>query len=73
MAEFLPKDPIKAIVILKDTLYNRLIELRENLERSKKKHTAYDAYQSGQLDTQENCWEDEIEFLQNLLDKIERS
>jgi len=70
-AQFLnKKDPV---LTLKEILYERLLDRRELLRRSKKNLSAYDSYQSGQWDAQENCWEDEIDFLQDVLHVIERS
>jgi hypothetical protein len=58
---------------VKERLYERLQDRRELHSQSKKKLTCYDSYQSGQFDARENCWTEEIEFLQNLIDIIERS
>ena len=71
MSESLSKrDPMFDI---KERLYDRLADQKELLERSKKNLSAYDSYQSGQWDAQENCWADEIEFLMGLLGDIENA
>ena len=64
--EFLPKDPAKAIVEVKEKLYERLAMLRPYIERME-----IDEY--GPLDFTEAAIAGEVKFLENLLDIIERS
>jgi len=66
MTEFLPKDPTKALVEVKEKLYDRLTILRPYIERME-----VDDY--GPLDFTEAAIANEIKFLEGLLDIIERS
>lgn len=66
MTEFLPKDPAKALVEVKETLYERLTVLRTCILDSEKDDWGY----IDPFDVQMN---NEIEFLERLLDRIERS
>ena len=66
MNEFLPKDPTKALVEVKEKLYDRLTILRPYVERMQ-----VDDY--GPLDFTEAAIANEIKFLEGLLDIIERS
>ena len=64
--EFLPKDPTKALIEVKDILYDRLGTLRICMaEAERDKYGFVDPY-----DAQMN---NEVEFLEALLDLIERS
>lgn len=62
MTEFLSKDPTKALVEVKEMLTNRLVEQREYYKVLIATGTA------GEIEV-----DDEIDFLENLLDIIERS
>lgn len=64
--EFLPKDPAKALVEVKEKLYERLAVLRTCLEGS-----AEDDY--GYIDPFDIQINNEIQFIERLLDVIERS
>ena len=64
--EFLTKDPTKALVEVKEKLYDRLSKLRPYIERME-----VDDY--GPLDFTEAAIANEIKFLEGLLDIIERS
>ncbi len=64
--EFLSKDPTKALVEVKEKLYDRLTILRPYIERME-----VDDY--GPLDFTEAAIANEIKFLEGLLDIIERS
>lgn len=64
--EFLPKDPSKALVEVKEKLYDRLTQLRPYIERME-----VDDY--GPLDFTEAAIANEIKFLEELIDTIERS
>jgi hypothetical protein len=66
MNDFLSKDPSKAIVEIKEKLYNRLAILRPYLENME-----IDEY--GPLDFTEAAIANESKFLEELLDIIERS
>ncbi len=66
MTEFLSKDPTKALVEVKEKLYDRLTILRPYIERME-----VDDY--GPLDFTEAAIANEIKFLEGLLDIIERS
>jgi hypothetical protein len=66
MKEFLPKDPTKAIVEIKERLYKRLNILRPYI-----KDMQIDEY--GPLDFTEAAIANETKFLEELLDIIERS
>ena len=66
MIEFLPKDPAKALVEVKEKMYERLTVLRTCLKDAQSDDWGYvDPY-----DIQMN---NEILFLEGLLDTIERS
>lgn len=62
MTELLPKDPTKALVEIKETLTERLIKQREYYK------VLIVTGIAGSIEV-----DDEIEFLENLLDIIERS
>ena len=64
--EFLPKDPTKALIEVKEKLYGRLELLRPYIERME-----IDDY--GPLDFTEAAIASEVQFLENVLDIIERS
>lgn len=64
--EFLPKDPAKALVEIKEMLYQRLKLQREFLDDIEEDEWGHIEFDVGQI-------ESEINFLQNLLDIIERS
>lgn len=64
--EFLPKDPTKAIVEIKERLYQRLKLQREFLGASDKDEWGYINDEALQVDS-------EVRYLQSLLDIIERS
>lgn len=66
MSEFLPKDPTKALIDIKEKLYDRLAILRPFIERME-----IDDY--GPLDFTEAAVASEVKFLEGLLDLIERS
>ncbi len=66
MTEFLPKDPTKALIEVKEKLYGRLELLRPYIERME-----IDDY--GPLDFTEAAYYNEVKFLEELLDLIERS
>ena len=66
MAEFLPKDPTKALIEVKEKLYARLAILRPFIQNME-----IDEY--GPLDFTEAAFLNEITFLEELLDIIERS
>ena len=61
MAEFLSKDPAKAVVDIKEKLYDRLDTLRSCVSKE------------GPIDRLDHHFMNEIEFLQNIIDIIERS
>ena len=66
MKEFLPKDPTQALIDVKEKLYGRLTNLRlfiQNME--------IDEY--GPLDFTEAAYLNEVIFLEELLDIIEKS
>ena len=64
--EFLPKDPAKAVVDIKEMLYQRLKLQREFLADNEKDEWGYISFEACQV-------ESEVNFLQKLLDTIERS
>ena len=66
MSEFLPKDPAQALVEVKEKLYNRLAILRPFIQNMQ-----IDEY--GPLDFTEAAYLNELMFLEELLDIIERS
>lgn len=66
MQEFLPKDPAKALVEVKEKLYTRLAILRPFIQNME-----IDEY--GPLDFTEAAIANEVKFLEELLDIIERS
>ena len=66
MSEFLPKDPAQALVEVKEKLYNRLAILRPFIQNME-----IDEY--GPLDFTEAAYYNELVFLEDLLDIIERS
>jgi hypothetical protein len=66
MTEFLPKDPVKALVEVKEKLYGRLAILRPYI-----KNMEIDEY--GPLDLTEAAYYNEMLFLEDVLDLIERS
>lgn len=66
MAEFLPKDPTQALVEVKEKLYGRLANLRPFIQNME-----IDDY--GPLDFTEAAYYNEVKFLEELLDTIERS
>ena len=63
MTDFLPKDPVKALVDVKEELYDRLRVLRSCIQST----------DEGIIDPFDIQMMNEIYFLENLLDKIERS
>ena len=66
MTEFLPRDPTKALVDVKEKLYERLDILRTCLKDREK-----DDY--GYIFGEDHMMANEVLFLENLLDIIERS
>lgn len=66
MAEFLPKDPTQALIDVKEKLYGRLAILRPFIQNME-----IDEY--GPLDFTEAAFLNEMTFLEELLDIIERS
>ena len=64
--EFLPRDPAKAVVDIKEMLYQRLKLQREFLADNEKDEWGYISFEACQV-------ESEVNFLQKLLDTIERS
>ena len=66
MSEFLPNDPTQALIEVKEKLYSRLNILRPYIENME-----IDEY--GPLDFTEAAYYNEIKFLEDLLDIIERS
>ena len=66
MSEFLPKDPAQALVEVKEKLYQRLSILRPFIQNME-----IDEY--GPLDFTEASYYNELMFLEELLDIIERS
>lgn len=66
MTEFLPKDPSAALVEIKEKLYERLAILRPFIQNME-----IDEY--GPLDFTEAAYMNEVMFLEELLDIIERS
>ena len=61
MAEFLPKDPTQALVEVKEKLYERITILRSCI------------HPEGPIDRLDHHFNNEVEFLSNVLDLIERS
>jgi hypothetical protein len=61
MTEFLSKDPQKALDELKEILYERMEDLKETIEFL------------AVIDADELTMYEELRFLQNLLDMMERS
>ena len=61
MSEFLPNDPTKALLDIKEKLYDRLSILRSCISID------------GPIDRLDHHYCNEIEFLEELLDTIERS
>jgi len=66
MSEFLPKDPTQALDEVKEKLYDRLRTLRPFIQNMQ-----IDEY--GPLDFTEAAYYNELVFLEDLLDIIERS
>jgi hypothetical protein len=66
MTEFLPNDPTQALAEVKEMLYQRLSILRPFI-----KNMQIDEY--GPLDFTEAAYYNELMFLEELLDIIERS
>ena len=66
MAEFLSNDPTKALIEVKEKLYDRLETLRFCIKDGEK-----DDY--GYIWGEDATVENEIHFLENMLDIIERS
>lgn len=64
--QFLSNDPQKALMEIKELLYERLAALRFHLETAEKDEWGY-------LDFADCQTENEIFFLQNVLDIAERS
>ena len=64
--EFLPKDPAKAVVEIKELLYQRLKLQREFLADNEKDEWGYISFEACQVDS-------EVNFLEKLLDICERS
>lgn len=63
--DFLPKDPAKALLELKEALYDRLEDRKIYAAQDPLKDQYFKGLQKGA--------QSEIDFLQNLLDRIERS
>jgi hypothetical protein len=61
MSDFFPRDPAKALVELKETLYERLGRVQGGIDENGKNWQLYMALM------------EERDFLRDLLDKIERS
>lgn len=61
MPEFLPKDPTKALFDIKEKLYDRLTSLRSYIDID------------SPADRLEHHIKNEVEFLEKLIDTIERS
>ena len=61
MQEFLPKDPEKAVIDIKEKLYDRLGVLRSCISKD------------GPVDRLDHHFLNEINFLEDVLDVIERS
>jgi hypothetical protein len=72
VAEFYSRDTTDRWIEIKEDLYTRLQEAKEYAERLKK-HVAFDPYDGGLNDGELNAVREEIEFLQGIIDKIERS
>jgi hypothetical protein len=66
MSEFLPNDPTQALVEVKEMLHKRLAILRPYIQDME-----IDEY--GPLDFTEAAYYNELMFLEDLLDVIERS
>ena len=73
--KFLPKDSTKAIVDIKEILYNRMQDLQGYIAANKdySKQYGLECCDKVELSVERSCWQGEITFLQNLLDMIERS
>ena len=61
MLDFLPKDPEKAVIDIKEKLYDRLGVLRSCISKD------------GPVDRLDHHFLNEINFLEDVLDVIERS
>ena len=61
MQEFLPKDPEQAVVEIKEKLYDRLGVLRSCLSKD------------GPIDRLDHHFQNEVNFLEDVLNVIERS
>jgi hypothetical protein len=61
MTEFLPKDPTQALIEVKEKLYERITILRSCI------------HPEGPIDSLDRHFNNEVEFLSNVLDIIERS
>ena len=61
MLDFLPKDPEKAVIDIKEKLYDRLSVLRSCISKD------------GPIDRLDHHFLNEINFLEDVLDVIERS
>ena len=72
MAEFYSHDPEKRWVELKEELYARL-QQQEKYYQYLKKYEVFDAYDGGRNDGAQNEVLEEISFLRELIDKMERS
>lgn len=66
MGEFLPKDPAQVLIEVKEKMYGRLAILRPFIQNME-----IDEY--GPLDFTEAAYYNEVKFLEELLDIIERS
>ena len=64
--DFFPKDPTQALIEVKEKLYERLSRLRGYLKNADKDDYGYLDFGDCQMDN-------EVIFLQNLLDIIEKS
>lgn len=70
--DFFPRDPEKQLVEVKALLTSRLMDLRTFRDRLFDQ-TAFDDREAGHMDGRVDRLFDEIEFLSDLLDKLERS
>lgn len=61
MGEFLPKDPTQALIEVKEKLYERITILRSCISPE------------GPIDSLDNHFNNEVKFLSDILDLIERS
>lgn len=66
MSNFFSKDPAKALVEIKEALYHRLDDCQHILEDDYERIDLFDAGYDRRV-------KDEVIFLKNFLDKIERS